>query len=144
MQPSPRGPLATAAASDPGRTWGGSSFSSGSSGSSQSRVSFLNSSLCARSSSHLPSGYWALVRTGISPGLVESKSLLVFKAVFTLKFALKKQPDRIYPSPSRLLFLSSHAKWFLRRRRNSDRKQRPWYRPVTAFEANQWVWAARR
>lgn len=89
------------------------------------------------SSSDLQSGYWALVWTGISLGSVESKTLLIFKAVFILKFALKKQLDRIYSSQSRLLFFSSYAKWFLRRHRNSGRKRRPLYRPVTPLEASQ-------
>lgn len=82
----------------------------------------------ALSSPDLQSGYWALVRTGISLSLVESKTLLVFKAIFILKLALKKKPDRIYSSQSRLLFLSSHAKWFVRRHISSDRKRRPLYR----------------
>lgn len=37
---------------------------------------------------------WALVPTSISLRSAKNKTLLVFKAVFILKFALRKQPDR--------------------------------------------------
>lgn len=68
---------------------------------------------------------FSLLGTGADRHLTEisgEQNSTCFQSCLYFKICLKKQPDIIHSSQSRLLFLSRHAKWSPRRHRNSGWK----------------------